>query len=73
VRHSGPQIRKPYSPAAPADEAGRIPVRADLRADGVAEERGRPSPGPFGLSEEYAERTEDFSRTGLHACVVFGD
>jgi hypothetical protein len=27
----------------------------------------------FGLLEEYAEITEDISRTGFPACVVFGD
>ncbi|MFE4967273.1 hypothetical protein [Streptomyces sp. NPDC056660] len=29
--------------------------------------------GPVGLSEEYAGITEDISRTGYHARVVFGD
>ncbi len=29
--------------------------------------------GPSGLFEEYAAFTEDFSRTGFQARVVFGD
>jgi hypothetical protein len=48
-----------------------------LRDDGSGE--GRMGPflrcpyGPSGLFEEYAGFTEDFSRTGFQARVVFGD
>ncbi|MER5795507.1 hypothetical protein [Streptomyces sp. NPDC001980] len=47
-------------------------IKGFVRSSGPRQSAVFP-PGPFGLSEEYAEMTEDISRTGHHARVVFGD